>query len=107
MLMTAFKKLEKHAKMKKHYSELLQKAKAYYRREKLLSRPFNALKSKWSRSKLLDSRYALCKEKVAAIVLRNTLNTLRSKTQAKRMIEAAEVYHKRQQYMRFRAQLEI
>ena len=63
---------------------------------------FNSLKSKWAKSKLLEVRYHLCKEKLAFLSLKRTLVTLKSKTQAKRLLEAAAVYYKRQQYMRFR-----
>ena len=63
---------------------------------------FNSLKAKWTKSKLLEARYHLCKEKLAYLALKRTFVTLKSKTQAKRLLEAASVYYKRQQYMRFR-----
>jgi hypothetical protein len=63
---------------------------------------FNSLKAKWAKSNLLENRYHLCKEKLACLALKRTFVTLKSKTQAKRLLEAASVYYKRQQYMRFR-----
>ena len=97
-----FMKLDRHMKMKKHFSVLKLRAQEHYKVNKLMFKAFNSLKSKWAKSKLLEVRYHLCKEKLAFLSLKRTLVTLKSKTQAKRMLEAAAVYYKRQQYMRFR-----
>lgn len=92
---TGFIKLVKHMKAKKNFSLLKQRAHGHYMVNTLILKAFNSLKAKWAKSKLLESRYHVCKEKLASLALKRTFVTLKSKTQAKRLLEAASVYYKR------------
>ena len=88
-------KLINNMKTKQYYADLGNKAERHYRINNLLNKTFLRLKDKWSKAKHLTDCLILCREKLASIALKRSFVTLKSKTQAKRLLEAASVYYKR------------
>jgi hypothetical protein len=58
---------------------------------------FKALKAKYLLTKEAETKVAMVNRKIKLV-----FNALKMKYQQKRMIEAAEIYFKRQQYLRFK-----
>jgi hypothetical protein len=88
-------KLINYMKTKQYYADLGNKAERHYRINNLLNKTFLRLKDKWSKAKHLTDCLILCREKLASITLKRSFVTFKSKTQAKRLLEAASVYYKR------------